>query len=138
MSTNKGGTFYIQGEEPELGLRIKNKFGRGVIYNPSAIVYHKVLASKLKLNILIKRSFNLGFSKVLLNKLIQSPESLSPEKFYLKDTFLKFIPGYLKRILLGEKRLNEIKRLLVLVICVFAVCLGYVYGHIKYIARHYP
>ena len=30
----------LQGEETELCERMSNKFGKGVIYNPEAIVYH--------------------------------------------------------------------------------------------------
>ena len=30
----------LQGEETELCERMREKFGRGVVYNPDAVVYH--------------------------------------------------------------------------------------------------
>jgi len=30
----------LQGEETELCERMRGKFGRGVVYNPEAVVYH--------------------------------------------------------------------------------------------------
>jgi hypothetical protein len=32
----------IQGEEVEICKRMRQRFGRGVIYNPKAVVFHKV------------------------------------------------------------------------------------------------
>ncbi len=110
---------YIQGEEPEFGLRIRQKLGKGVIYNPKAIVHHKVPASKLKLGVLVKRSFYQGYSKALVKKIISSPDSLITERTYLKNLFSKTIPGRTK------------KQTSVLLLCVLAVGFGFVYGHIK-------
>jgi glycosyltransferase involved in cell wall biosynthesis len=110
---------YVQGEEPELGLRMKNELGKGVIYNPKAIVYHKVPSSKLKLGVLVKRSFYQGYSKALINKIISSPDSLNTERSYLKNLFSKAMPGQMK------------KQTSVLLLCVLAVGFGFVYGRIK-------
>jgi len=39
----KKGNSCIQAEEVEFTLRMKNKLGKGVVYNPCAIVYHKTI-----------------------------------------------------------------------------------------------
>jgi len=123
-------TSYIQGEEPEFGLRIKSKLGRGVIYDPEAIVYHKVPPSKLKLAVLVKRSFYQGYTKALIQKLIPSDESLDTEKSYFRFA-LKAMLRRTKHTFSGPRRLIEAKQALVLLLCVAAVGFGFIYGNCK-------
>ncbi len=125
------GTSYIQGEEAEFALRMRHKLGKGVIYNPELIVYHKVPASKARLGILFKRSFYQGYTKALLRRLSPCPKPLATEESYLKDLLFKYIPRRARRILSGSGSLAEIKQLLVLLASIFAVGLGFIYGHIK-------
>lgn len=127
----KRGTSYIQAGEAEFSLRMTSKFGVGVIYNPEAIVCHKIPISKARLKLLLKRSFYQGYSKVLLQKLGPSPGSISTEKSHLKDLLLKYIPQRIKTVLTGPNRVAQIKQLLVLVSSIVAVGLGFVYGYIK-------
>lgn len=117
---------YIQGEESEFCLRMKNRLGRGVIYNPEAIVYHKVPPSKLKLSVLLKRSFYQGYSKAVIQKLISLPDSLTTERAYLKELVLKYVPLRIERIFSGGKPIAEIKKLAVLLLCVLAVGTGFI------------
>jgi len=126
----KRGTSYIQADEAEFGLRIKTKLGKGIIYNPEAIVYHKVPASKLRLSLLLRRSFYQGYSKALLRKLHPRSEPLSTEKTYLNNLFLKSIPARMKNLLLKANRLTELKQLSVLLFSVLAVGFGFIYGYI--------
>ena len=123
----KSGKVYIQGEEAELSLRMQREFGRGVTYNPSAIVHHKVAPSKLKVKKLLKRAFAQGISKYLLRRLQGSPGSLSDEKSYLRDMLLHAIPRRLKK----AYRISEIKKITLLVAVITSVGLGYVYGSIR-------
>ena len=121
------GTYYIQAEEPEFALRMRRELGKGVIYNPKAIVYHKIPPSKVKVNVLIKRAFYQGYSKALLRKLNISADSVATERSYLKDLLFEYIPRRLKR----SYRLTELKKLLMLVACIGAVGLGFVCGYVK-------
>ena len=123
----RGGTSYIQAEEPEFALRMRRELGKGVIYNPKAIVYHKIPPSKVKVNVLIKRAFYQGYSKALLRKLNISDDSIATERSYLKALLLQYIPRRLKR----SYRLTELKKLLMLGACIGAVGLGFVYGYVK-------
>ncbi len=98
----KRGTSYIQAEEAEFALRMKNKLGKGVIYNPEAIVYHKIPQSRVKVKMLFKRAFYQGYSKAIIKKkIIFLPESLTTEKSYLKSLFSKHISQKIKKILQG-------------------------------------
>ncbi len=126
---------YMQGEEPELALRMKNKLGKGVLYNPNLIVYHKVPEWKTRLRILLRRAFYQGYSKALLKKLSRSPKPLAPEESYLKDLLLKYIPRRIKRVFLWFDPLVEMKQLLVLLVSILAVGLGFVYGQLRSSSR---
>lgn len=126
----KRGTSYMQGAEPEFALRMKNRLGQGVIYNPEAIVYHKIPPSKAKPRILLRRSFYQGYSKALLKKLSLSPETLTTEKSYLKDLLFRYIPRRIKRVF-SSNSIKEIKKLSLLAAAILSVGLGFVYGYVK-------
>ncbi len=121
------GTSYIQAEEPELALRMRRELGKGVIYNPRAVVYHKIPPAKVRVGLLLKRAFYQGYSKALLKKLGISADSVATERSYLKALLFEYIPGRLRRFY----RLPELKKILVLVACIGAVGLGFVYGYLK-------
>jgi glucosyl-dolichyl phosphate glucuronosyltransferase len=121
------GLSYIQAEEPEFALRMRRELGKGVIYNPGAVVYHKIPPEKLKVNVLLRRAFYQGYSKALLKKRNISADSVATETSYLKALLLNYIPRRLKRFY----RLTELKKLLMLVTCITAVGLGFVYGYVK-------
>ncbi len=131
LGFSKKGTSYIQAGEAEFSLRMTSKFGVGVIYNPEAIVHHKIPVSKARLSLLLKRSLYQGYSKVLLKKWGASPGSISTEKSHLRDLLCKYIPQRIKRVLTGPCRAAEIKQLSVLLCSVVAVGLGFVWGHIR-------
>lgn len=119
------GAFYLQAEEPELALRMKQTLGKGVVYNPHAIVYHKIPQSKLGVGILLRRAFYQGYSKALLGKLNVSADSIATEKSYLRALLLKYIPRRVKRIY----RVEELKKLSVLIASILSVGLGFVCGY---------
>ena len=119
------GAAYLQAEEPELALRMKQTLGKGVVYNPHAIVYHKIPQSKLGVGILLRRAFYQGYSKALLGKLHVSADSMATEKSYLRALLLKYIPRRVKRIY----RVEELKKLSVLIASILSVGLGFVCGY---------
>jgi GT2 family glycosyltransferase len=121
------GLSYIQAEEPEFALRMRRELGKGVIYNPRAIVYHKIPPSKVKVGTLLKRAFYQGYSKALLRRLKISADPEAIERFYLRALLSKYIPRRLRRFY----RLTELEKLLMLVACITAVGLGFLYGQVK-------
>ena len=125
------GTSYIQAEEAELCLRMRGNLGKGVMYNPQAIVYHKIPPSKVKAKILLKRSFYQGYSKALLRNLNPSAEPIATEKSYLNDLLFKYIPRRMKTALRPSHFLVEAKKLSILVASIFSVGLGFLYCYLK-------
>lgn len=71
----------MQGEETELCDRMKKKYGKGVMYNPKAIVYHKVFADRIKYIKLMKRCFWQGYSKRVMK---EQGHEIKEERNYLK------------------------------------------------------
>lgn len=126
----KGGTTYMQGAEPEFALRMKNELGKGVIYNPEAIVYHKIPPSKTRARTLLRRAFYQGYSKALMKRRSPSPETLATEESYLKDLFFKYIPRRVMRIF-SANYVKEIKQLSFLTATIISVGLGFLYGYAK-------
>jgi GT2 family glycosyltransferase len=117
------GTSYMQGEEAELTLRMKRTLGKGVIYNPEAIVYHKIPPSKTRPGTLLRRAFYQGCSKAMLKRLSPSPRALTTEETYLRDVLFKYIPRRMKGV--------EMKKLCFLIAAIISVGLGFLYGYVK-------
>lgn len=72
----------MAGEEPELCMRLK-KMSKLTLWNPQSIVYHRVTASRLKLNNILMRSYVEGRSKAYLKKAFGNV-TLEPEKEHMK------------------------------------------------------
>jgi glycosyltransferase involved in cell wall biosynthesis len=130
----KQGKSYIQAEETEFALRMRRSIGQGVIYNPRAIVYHKIPKYKYASFLIMKRAFYQGYSKAILSVLNITQDSIDTEKSYLKILLFKSIP---KRILKIYRGKNFIQ-LLFIISTIFYVTTGYIYGYLKekYTAPH--
>jgi len=87
------GAGLLQGEETELCARMREKFGRGVIYNPDAIVYHKVFPERLKLRFLLKRAFWQGYSKRMMK---EQGYPITEESDFVRNLIFRSIPDRLK------------------------------------------
>jgi len=120
----------MQGEEAEFTVRMKNKLGKGIIYNPEAIVYHKIPPSKTRPRVLLRRAFYQGYSKALMKRRSLSPESLATEESYLKDLLVKYIPRR-ARAIFSSNSIKEMKQLSFLAAVIISVGIGFLYGYVK-------
>jgi GT2 family glycosyltransferase len=78
------GKALLQGEETELCERMRKKFGKGVVYNPDAIVYHKVFPERLMIKFLLRRAFWQGYSKRVMKEM---GYPISEEEKFVKSLF---------------------------------------------------
>lgn len=119
----------MAGEEAELSLRILEKIpGSKIVYDPWAVVYHRVPKSRTSLRYLLKRSFYEGYSKALIASHKSNPvKALSTEDQYLRGLLKVAIPSRLKRIY----KLRNISQLLTLLASFFMVVAGYFVGRLK-------
>ncbi len=126
------GTTYIQGEEPEFGLKMINTFGKGIVYNPQAIIYHKVPGYKLGYGALFRRSFYQGYTKAIIQKIAKSSNKLGPEKSYLKVILGKYLTARIKSLFTETGRISQIKKIFVLLTSVACVGAGYIFGQSRH------
>lgn len=110
-------------EEMELSLRILEKIADSkIMYEPSAVVYHRVNKNRANLRYLWKRSFYEGVSKALITSSKQnSSTALSTEDRYLKYLFKVAIPSRVKRIY----RFSNLCQLVMLFFSLCAVFIGF-------------
>jgi len=125
------GVWQLQGEEAEFALRMRWLLGHGVVYNPEAVVYHKVPQWKTVPRTMLRRSFYQGYSKALLIRSMRSHHTLSVEQGYVARLLVKYIPCRAKRLLLAAGRIAEFKKLVILVACVCSTALGFFVGFVK-------
>jgi len=136
--------FLRGGEEAEFCLRINKAFPEKIVlYEPEAIVHHKVHLHRLTLDYLIRRSFDEGFSKAKVQKLHQLTQStqqtgrtqqtprtqrtLSTEYSYLRYILFTSIPGRL-RYFYNKGSLSQVGAI---IISIAATGAGYLLGRLK-------
>ena len=121
------GNMLLCNEETDFAIRaLKRMPDSKIMYDPSAIVYHKVGKSRERLRYVWRRSFYEGISKAIISFKSGSPKVLSTENSYLKLLVTNSIPLRLKYI---YKR-NQSSEMLALLLSLLAVTLGFVVGRI--------
>jgi GT2 family glycosyltransferase len=80
---------YISGEETELGIKLARS-GYDTLWNPNAVVYHRIFKERLKMRNILKRSFIEGKTKAYITKLYGS-DVIKPEAEHLKSVVKQFI-----------------------------------------------
>lgn len=108
----------LQSEETEICDRMKDKFGKGVIYNNKAIVHHKVFPERLRWKFLLSRAFWHGYSKRIMKEM---GHSLAEEGRFLST----LQTGVANRVKSGS--VTKYCQLVVLLALTSAVGLGYTY-----------
>ncbi len=85
------------GEEAEFCLRVKERIpGKDIVYEPNAVVHHKVHAFRVSLKYLVRRSYDEGYSKAIMQKCLKTSGQLSTENSYLRYLLCKSIPNRIK------------------------------------------
>jgi glycosyltransferase involved in cell wall biosynthesis len=115
-------------EETELSIRVlKGMPDSKIIYEPQAIVYHKVSRKRASLRYIWVRSFYEGVSNDLMGPESQSPRISSVEASYLKYLIRVAIPSRLARIY----SFKAVAQLLVLALSMSAVFAGFLSSKLK-------
>ena len=122
------GTTLLSKEETELSIRVlKTIPDAKIIYEPQAIVYHKVSAKRATFKYIWIRSFYEGVSNGLIGPELKNPRVMSVEASYLKYLIRDAIPRRLARIY----RVKAAAQLLVLALSMSAVFAGFLSSKIK-------
>lgn len=115
------------GEETEICMRMKHTMPNSVIlYEPDAIIYHKVPYWRVTWKYLVQRSHNEGLYKIIVRNLAlgTSTDPLSSENSYLRYLLLVAIPGRIR----GVYKKCNFSQLLAITLSIAAVGIGYIEG----------
>jgi glycosyltransferase involved in cell wall biosynthesis len=122
------GTTLLSKEETELSMRLLEGIPDAkIIYEPQAIVYHKVSGKRATFKYIWMRSFYEGVSNGLISQETKHSRVTSVESSYLKYLIGVAIPRRLARIY----RLKAAAQLLVLVLSMSAVFAGFFSSKLK-------
>jgi glycosyltransferase involved in cell wall biosynthesis len=122
------GSLNIQAEETIFCVQMRDEFGHGVVYNPEAVVAHKVFEYRTRPKWLLERAFWQGYSKRVMEQLIQ--DGGDNETAFLKQLIGEFVPNRAKR-LIRSPTAPKLLQLLSIVVFTAAVGLGYGYGIVR-------
>lgn len=113
----------IQAEETELAMRMYDVFGKGMLYNPNAVVAHKVFEYRTEPRWLLRRAFWQGYSKRAIETLdVQGPND--PEQAFLRHLLVTAIPGRIKSFVqTGE--ITQIQQIVAILLLTATVGVGY-------------
>lgn len=110
------------GEEAVFCLNIKNSIPeKQILYEPKAVVLHKVHVARAAIGYVIKRSYQEGVSKAVLERLVGSGGSLTVEGSYLKYLVKNSVPRRLATLY----RPSSFLQLWSIVLSVSATIAGY-------------
>jgi len=124
-NTGRKGDKHLQAHEAPVGIRLLEKFGKGMVFTEGAVVHHKLFEYRGKFSWLISRSFWQGYSKRVMDLLY--PNTPDDKSAYLKQLLTHFVPKRLKE-LVGSPSVAEVKQLLAIFVFTGTVGLGYLYA----------
>jgi glycosyltransferase involved in cell wall biosynthesis len=117
------GSKMLQGGETELCERMRKRYGKGLTYNPDAIVYHKVFEKRTKLSFLIKRAFWQGYSKAVMEGIAGD---IGEEKGFLRYLLINRTLSRLNEAIRGSG--EDLSKLIFIWIFTTCVGAGYIYA----------
>lgn len=124
------GSGALQGEETEMCVRMKGQFGKGVMYNPDAIVHHKIVSARTKVTFLMRRAFWQGYSKRMIAEM---GYSMDVEGDFLRDLVCVGVFGRVKEIL--RFKIVPAVQIFFLGLFTATVFLGYMYRYVNHPGR---
>lgn len=120
----KRGEKMMAGEETEYCLRIRSRLpGAIIIYQPTAVIQHKVAQDRQRPAYIFKRAYFAGISLAVIKKTFRLASA--SEQSYLKYLLLKSFPG---RLISFRRPLIAVQQMGVLTGAVIATGLGYLRG----------
>ncbi len=116
----------LQGGETELCERMRQKYGKGVMYNPNAVVYHKIFERRVKFGFLVRRAFWQGYSKSIMEDI---SGGIIEERGFLRYLLGERVLKRLKSAMAGNS--DELLKAVMLVGFTAVVGFGYIWGWVR-------
>lgn len=130
IDLGKNHGFNLQGEEPELGIRIQKEYNTGVYYDSNAIVSHLIEEKQTRFIWLCKRAYLQGITKYIIQDKHKDIQ-LQTENNYLKYLFLNRLFYHFKSITTGKEIKKSIGSIIGILLFTFLVGMGYMRGFIN-------
>jgi glycosyltransferase involved in cell wall biosynthesis len=125
VNTGRKGDRHIQAHEAPVGIRIREEYGKGVVYVEDAVVHHTLFDYRGEFRWLVFRSFWQGFSKRVMEVLY--PGSQSNETTFLKNLIIIYLPARARKAVLGQSMV-QMKQIVAILTFTCAVGSGYLYA----------
>lgn len=122
--------YNLQGEEPELGIRMREEFNSGMYYAGDARIYHKIDEEQTSLKWLTRRAYLQGISKAIIENETREEDSLGTDKSFLGFIFKNSLPNYSRGLVYGP-RIASVYLLFGILYFTVLVGMGYTVGKIK-------
>ncbi|WP_436900665.1 glucosyl-dolichyl phosphate glucuronosyltransferase [Halovenus halobia] len=116
----------IQADETELAIRMQRAFNKGMVYQPDAVVRHKIFQSRTDPRWLCRRAFWQGYSKRILDEESHQSGS-SKEQEFISNLVFSGVPRRFRR-LATERSIKDIEQLCMLLILTTSVGMGYLFA----------
>jgi hypothetical protein len=85
-------------EETELGIRLRQwRPGARLVYEPAAVVHHRVTADRMAWRYFCSRCFAEGISKAMVSRLVGARDALETERRYVRSVLPRAILRGLRR-----------------------------------------
>lgn len=127
--TGRKGDSHVQAHEAPACIRMQQQYGRGVVYNDEAIVYHKIFDYRIQFRWLMGRAFWQGYSKRVMN--LRHPEDEGNEGEYLRNLATEYVPHRIRN-LITRPTISKLAQLIAIFVFTAAVGFGYLYGLATY------
>ena len=124
-NTGRKGDKHLQAHEAPVGIRLREEYGRGMVFTEDAVVHHKLFDYRGEFGWLVSRSFWQGYSKRVMDLLY--PDAEDNKSGYLKRLLTQFVPKRAKN-LARSPSLAQLQQLVAIFVFTAAVGLGYVYA----------
>ncbi|SDJ23678.1 Glycosyl transferase family 2 [Halovenus aranensis] len=120
----------LQAHETEFCARMREEYGRGVVYNADAEVGHKVFAYRTELRWLLERAFWQGYSKRAMETIV-TEDSTDKETEFLGELLFDTVPSRLGSLARGPT-VSKLLQFVMLFVLTGLVGVGYLYGLVKW------
>jgi len=134
VSLGRVGRKLVTAEETEFSIRALGAFpGSRIMYDPEAVVHHKVHEYRERFWYLVKRGYYEGMSKAHIEKMYKGVNggALKTEDTYLKFLLGRAVPGRLKNICMMRDVMVNAKEAVALMAVIGSVGVGYGVGRVK-------
>ncbi len=121
----------LGGEETEFCMRATSRYPySNIIYDPAAVILHKVPEKRCTIGYLYKRAYSEGKAKAIIHRLNEKQRPIEVELSYLRCLIFKFIPKGLCRLFSRDFK-KIVGQLFAVGIAILATGLGYTITRIK-------